>query len=102
MVFSSEDWPASFPRSSVSALPVHVIGEAERAAAHPDHVDDRASSAYLVAAAARVISDVAEQREAARAAGKKLATITMEAEVRLASPATQTPVPAARCRSPDA
>ena len=58
-------------------------------AAHPDRVDDRASSAYLVAVAARVISEVADQREAAERAGKRLATMTVETEVRFATPAAQ-------------
>jgi DNA-binding transcriptional ArsR family regulator len=58
-------------------------------AAHPDHVTDRASSAYLVAVAARLISEVAEQRSAAERAGKRLATMTVETEVRFATPAAQ-------------
>ena len=58
-------------------------------AAHPDHVEDRASSAYLVAAAARAISEVADQRVAAQRAGKRLATMTIEADVRFASAAAQ-------------
>jgi DNA-binding transcriptional ArsR family regulator len=58
-------------------------------AAHPDHVTDRASSAYLVAVAARLISEVAEQRSAAERAGKRLATMTVETEVRFASPGAQ-------------
>ena len=58
-------------------------------AAHPDHVADHASSAYLVAVAARLISDVADQRSAAERAGKRLATMTMETEVRFATPAAQ-------------
>ena len=58
-------------------------------AAHTDHVSDHASSAYLVAAAARLISELAEQRVAAERAGKRLATMTLETEVRFASPASQ-------------
>lgn len=58
-------------------------------AAHPDHVEDRASSAYLVAAAARLISEVADQRSAAQRAGKRLATLTVESDVRFASPTAQ-------------
>ena len=58
-------------------------------AAHPDHVTDRASSAYLVAVAARLISEVAEQRSAAERAGKRLATMTVETEVRFATPTAQ-------------
>src|SRR5215207_2097756 len=53
-------------------------------AVHTDHVEDRTSSAYLVAAAARLISELSEQRSAARDAGKRLATLTIESEVRFA------------------
>jgi len=58
-------------------------------AAHTDHVSDHASSAYLVAVAARLISELAEQRVAAERAGKRLATMTLETEVRFATPAAQ-------------
>jgi DNA-binding transcriptional ArsR family regulator len=58
-------------------------------AAHPDHVEDRASSAYLVAAAARLISELADQRVAAERVGKRLATLTIESDVRFATPAAQ-------------
>jgi len=58
-------------------------------AAHPDVVSDRASSTYLIAVAARLISDVSEQRAGAARAGKRLATMTLETEVRFATPADQ-------------
>jgi DNA-binding transcriptional ArsR family regulator len=58
-------------------------------AAHPDHVEDRASSAYLVAAAARLISETSEQRAIAQRAGKRVATLTIESDVRFATPAAQ-------------
>jgi DNA-binding transcriptional ArsR family regulator len=58
-------------------------------AAHPDHVEDRASSAYLVAAAARLISEASEQRASAQRAGKRVATLTIESDVRFATPAAQ-------------
>lgn len=60
-----------------------------RLSVDPEQVPDRASSAYLVAVAARLIADLADQRTAAERAGKQLATLTMEAEVRFASPAAQ-------------
>jgi DNA-binding transcriptional ArsR family regulator len=46
---------------------------------------DRFSSSYLVAVAARTICDLAELRERADAAGQRLATLTLESEVRFAS-----------------
>lgn len=48
---------------------------------------DRFSSAYLVAAAARLLGDVAVLRDGAEAAGKRLATVTQEAEIGFRSPA---------------
>jgi DNA-binding transcriptional ArsR family regulator len=55
--------------------------------ADPAAVQDRFSSAYLVAMCARAIRDTARLREGARRAGKRLATLTLEAEVRFASAA---------------
>lgn len=52
----------------------------------PGKVADRASSAYLLAVAAEAIREVAVLRERALEAGKKLATLTMQAQVRFESP----------------
>jgi DNA-binding transcriptional ArsR family regulator len=49
-------------------------------------VRDRFSSEYLVAAAARIVQDVGTLQRFAREAGTKLPTLTIEAEVRFASP----------------
>jgi hypothetical protein len=57
--------------------------------ASPERVQDRFSSAYLAALAARTIRDVAVLRERAAKANRKLPTLTLHAEVRLASPADQ-------------
>jgi len=54
-------------------------------AADPSRVRDRFSSAYLVAVAARAIRELAALRAGAEKAGKKLATMTLETEVRFAS-----------------
>jgi DNA-binding transcriptional ArsR family regulator len=48
---------------------------------------DRFSSSYLVAVAARTIRDLAELRARADAAGQRLATLTLESEIRFASAA---------------
>ena len=58
-------------------------------AADPSGVHDAASSAYLVAVAARTIRDVAEQRRRADRAGKRLPTMTLQTEVRFATPTAQ-------------
>lgn len=55
----------------------------------PDTIEDRVSSTYLLATAARTLGDVADLRRRADAAGQRLATLTLESEVRFASPADQ-------------
>lgn len=57
--------------------------------ADPEELRDQYSAAYLLAAAARTIREVAGMREAAREVGKKLPTLTLETEIRIASPAAQ-------------
>lgn len=52
----------------------------------PKHVQDRFSSAYLIAVASQTIRDVAVLREKAEAAGKNLATLTIQTSIRVASP----------------
>lgn len=56
-----------------------------RAAADPDRVD-RLSTRHLVALAARVVSEVGELTRHADDAGKTLATLSIDTEVRFASP----------------
>jgi DNA-binding transcriptional ArsR family regulator len=51
----------------------------------PDGTGDQFSAAYLAAAAARTIQDVAELESRAQAEGRKLATLTIETEIRFAS-----------------
>jgi len=58
-------------------------------AADPAELQDRFSSAYLVAVAARAIGNLATLRERAERAGKRLATFTLETEIRFASAANR-------------
>lgn len=51
----------------------------------PETAGDRMSSAYLIAAAGRTIRDLAVLETRARKQGKRLATLTLEADVRFAS-----------------
>ena len=53
--------------------------------ASPAVVRDRFSAAYLVAVAARAVQDVGELGARAEKAGRRLSTLTLEAEVRFAS-----------------
>ena len=56
-------------------------------AGDPRRLRDRFSSAYLVAVASRIIGEVAKLQEEARAADKKLLTLTLESEVSFGTPA---------------
>lgn len=55
----------------------------------PTSVRDRFSSEYLVASSARTIRDLTTLRQRAEESGKKLATLTLETEVRFADAAQQ-------------
>jgi DNA-binding transcriptional ArsR family regulator len=55
----------------------------------PGQIQDRFSSTYLVAVAARAIRDLSVLRTRAEKAGKKLATFTLETSVRFAAAADQ-------------
>lgn len=55
----------------------------------PARIQDRFSSAYLMAVAAKALQDLGELTAAAERAGKKLPTLTLETEVRFASPESQ-------------
>lgn len=57
--------------------------------ARPEQTADRFSSDHLAAVAARTVSDLAELRDRADAAGKRLATFSLETGVRFASAADQ-------------
>jgi DNA-binding transcriptional ArsR family regulator len=57
--------------------------------ADPESFTERFSSSYLVALAARAIHDLAMLRARAKAAEKKLPTLSLHAEVRFASAAKQ-------------
>ena len=56
-------------------------------AAEPPRGGDRLAATYLIAVAARAIRELAELRDKAVRTGKRLATATVEAEVKLENPA---------------
>lgn len=69
----------------------YVIAPQALGALEPDprRLRDRFSFAYLVSVAARAIRELAVLRRRADRAGKKLATLTLETEVRFADPRAQ-------------
>lgn len=58
-------------------------------ATSPDKVRDRFSSAYQIAVASQAIADLARLRDGAEAAGKALATLSLEVDVRFADAAAR-------------
>jgi len=58
--------------------------------AGPGDLRDRFSSAYLITLAAQVVRDVARLRRGADKAGKRLATLALNVDVRFRSPAERT------------
>jgi DNA-binding transcriptional ArsR family regulator len=63
------------------------LGTGDPASPGPARASDRLSSGYLVATAARLVSDVATLRRRAGRAGKALPTLTIETEIGFATPA---------------
>ncbi|MDQ6672126.1 MAG: helix-turn-helix domain-containing protein [Chloroflexota bacterium] len=61
-----------------------VLGQA---AADPERAADRFSASYLVALAARVVREVGDLGRRADQAGKRLATLSLDTQVRFRSPA---------------
>jgi DNA-binding transcriptional ArsR family regulator len=56
----------------------------------PDEVRDRFSATYLIALASQAVRDVADLRARAETAGKRLATLALQVDVRFASAARRT------------
>jgi DNA-binding transcriptional ArsR family regulator len=56
------------------------------AGADPDRIADRMSAAYLIALAARAVREIGQLLRGAERAGKRLPTLSIDADVRLASP----------------
>jgi hypothetical protein len=54
-------------------------------AANPDRITDRLAASYLIALGARVVREVGELSRRARDAGKGLATLAVDTEVRFRS-----------------
>lgn len=55
----------------------------------PTQIEDKVSSAYLVAVAAQTIREVAALRDQAERSAKRVPTLTLQSEIRFASPAAQ-------------
>lgn len=74
-----------YQRTGVSyAISTAALG---RLGSTPEQVADRFSSAYQIALASRVVTELGALQRGAATAGKELPTLTLETEVRFVSPA---------------
>lgn len=72
------------PTARAYLISSSLLGEL---AADPETIRDRFSSSYLVAVASRIVREVTELQRGAERAGKRLPTLTLQADVRFKSAA---------------
>jgi DNA-binding transcriptional ArsR family regulator len=82
-------WGGLTERVMVASAASYVVSPAALgpAAADPRHSTDRLSASYLVALAARIVREVSGLTRQAKSAGKRLATLSLDTEIRFASAA---------------
>jgi hypothetical protein len=82
-------WGGIEERMLVASASSYVVSPAAlgAAASDPQRGRDRLSAGYLIALAARVVREVAELVRGARAQNKKLATLSLDTEIRFRSAA---------------
>lgn len=66
-----------------------VSAEALGSLANPEAITDRFSAAYLVAVCGQAIGEVAKMKSQADAAGKRMATLTLQSDITFASAAAR-------------
>jgi len=88
-VAETRQWGGLTERRLVATAASYVVSPRALgpAATDPDTSPDRLSASYLIALAARVVREVGDLLRGSRAAGKHLATLSIDAEVRFRSPA---------------
>ena len=82
-------WGGLTERVMVASAASYVVSPAALgpAAADPRHSTDRLSASYVVALAARIVREVSGLMRQAKSAGKRLATLSLDTEIRFASAA---------------
>lgn len=82
-------WGGLKERLMVASASAYVVspGALGPLAADPAFTKDRLSASYLIALGARIVREVGDLWRRARAAGKNLATLSIDTEIRFASPA---------------
>lgn len=82
-------WGGLTERLLVASAASYVVSPSAMGpvAVDPDREGDRLSAGYLIALGARIIREVGDLVRRANAAGKRLATLAVDTEVRFRSPA---------------
>lgn len=88
-VVGERQWGGLTERLFLASAASYVVSPAALGpmAADPARATDRWSASYLVALGARMVREVGALWRAARQAGKRLATLSMDTEIRFRSPA---------------
>lgn len=88
-VAETRKWGGLIERQMVASAHAYVVSPQALgpAAADPARTPDRLSAGYLIALAARVVREVGDLVRGARRAGKPLATLSLDAEIRFRSAA---------------
>src|SRR6266702_4117748 len=84
MIRRRRRWPWSRCAADSSVVSPSALGPV---AVDPNREVDRLSASYLIALGARIVREVADLVRRAEKAGKRLATLAMDTEVRFRSPA---------------
>lgn len=88
-VASQRQWGGITERLFVATAAQYVVSPAAMGAvgANPNAQLDRLSAGYLIALGARIVREMGDLVRRAKAAGKRLATLSIDTEVRFRSPA---------------
>jgi DNA-binding transcriptional ArsR family regulator len=88
-VASSRQWGGLTERLLVATAASYVVSPSALGpvAADPGRSSDRLSASYLIALAARVVGEMSDLLRRVKATGKRLATLSLDAEIRFRSPA---------------
>ena len=87
-VAEERTWGGLKERRMLATARAYVVapGALGPAASDPEETTDTLSASYLVALAARVVGEVGGLERRRRAEGKRLATLSLDAEIRFATP----------------
>ncbi len=87
-VADERKWGGLTERRLVATARSYVVSPAALGplATDPDRAADRLSASYLIALAARIVREVSHFRRRSAETGKRLATLSIDTEIRFASP----------------